>query len=96
MSPADFKRTLNHPENGVMTLDQLLALYAWHSRHHVAHITNLREAQRLVVTAVTNIACDSSSDLTPPVSMSSPAVTDAPLSARCQQDQPMDQRGGSI
>ena len=42
MSPADFKRTLNHPENGVMTLDHLLALYAWHSKHHVAHITNLR------------------------------------------------------
>ncbi|HEY5061969.1 MAG TPA: putative metal-dependent hydrolase [Gemmatimonadaceae bacterium] len=42
MSPADFKRTLNHPENGVMTLDHLLALYAWHSRHHVGHITNLR------------------------------------------------------
>jgi uncharacterized damage-inducible protein DinB len=42
MSPADFKRTLNHPEHGVMSLDHLLALYAWHSRHHIAHITNLR------------------------------------------------------
>jgi uncharacterized damage-inducible protein DinB len=42
MTPADFKRTLNHPENGVMTLDHVLALYAWHSRHHIAHITNLR------------------------------------------------------
>lgn len=38
----DFRRTLNHPENGVMTLDALLALYAWHGRHHVAHITTLR------------------------------------------------------
>jgi uncharacterized damage-inducible protein DinB len=42
LGPADFARTLNHPENGVMNLDQLLALYAWHGAHHVAHITNLR------------------------------------------------------
>jgi uncharacterized damage-inducible protein DinB len=42
MSPADFERTINHPENGTMTLDQLLALYEWHGRHHVAHINNLR------------------------------------------------------
>ena len=42
LAPADFARTLNHPENGVMNLDQLLALYAWHGAHHVAHITNLR------------------------------------------------------
>jgi hypothetical protein len=42
MSPSDFKRTLNHPESGIMTLDQLLAMYAWHSKHHVAHVNNLR------------------------------------------------------
>jgi uncharacterized damage-inducible protein DinB len=42
MSPDDFKRTLMHPENGMMTLDQLLAMYEWHSKHHVAHITSLR------------------------------------------------------
>ena len=42
MSSSDFERSLNHPENGVMTLDQLLALYAWHGKHHVAHITSLR------------------------------------------------------
>ena len=41
MTPADFERTLEHPENGVMMLDRMLALYAWHSRHHVAHITEL-------------------------------------------------------
>jgi hypothetical protein len=39
----DFERTLFHPEHGVMTLDSLIAMYAWHSRHHVAHITSLRE-----------------------------------------------------
>jgi uncharacterized damage-inducible protein DinB len=40
---ADFSRTINHPENGIMNLDRLLQLYAWHGRHHVAHITALRE-----------------------------------------------------
>ncbi len=42
MQPEDFARVLIHPESGRMTLDQLLALYAWHGDHHVAHITNLR------------------------------------------------------
>jgi hypothetical protein len=39
----DWKKTLRHPELGVMTLEKMLALYAWHGRHHVAHITSLRE-----------------------------------------------------
>lgn len=43
MGPADFERVIVHPESGEMTLARLLALYAWHSRHHVAHIRNLRE-----------------------------------------------------
>ena len=43
MTAGDFARTLNHPEKGLLTLDQMLALYAWHGRHHVAHITALRE-----------------------------------------------------
>jgi uncharacterized damage-inducible protein DinB len=43
LQPSDFARKLNHPELGVLTLEQLLALYAWHSRHHVAHITSLRQ-----------------------------------------------------
>ena len=42
MSPSDFARTLAHPENGLMNLDQMLALYEWHGKHHVAHVTNLR------------------------------------------------------
>jgi len=41
--PADFARTFRHPELGVVTLDKQLALYAWHGRHHVAHITSLRK-----------------------------------------------------
>lgn len=43
LEPADFARTMRHPERGVVTLDNTLALYAWHGRHHVAHITSLRE-----------------------------------------------------
>jgi hypothetical protein len=43
MSPSDFERKLSHPENGIMNLDQMLALYEWHGRHHVAHVTNLRD-----------------------------------------------------
>ena len=38
---AAFSRTFTHPELGSMSLDQQLALYAWHGRHHVAHITTL-------------------------------------------------------
>lgn len=43
MKPEDFARPFNHPENGPMTLDSLLAIYDWHGRHHAAHITGLRE-----------------------------------------------------
>jgi uncharacterized damage-inducible protein DinB len=43
LKSSDFGRTLNHPESGVMNLDRLLQLYAWHGRHHTAQITSLRE-----------------------------------------------------
>lgn len=43
MTPADFERPLIHPESGRQSLDQMLALYEWHSNHHVAHVTTLRE-----------------------------------------------------
>lgn len=40
----DWNRTVYHPEHKKeMTLWFLLGMYAWHSRHHVAHITALRE-----------------------------------------------------
>ena len=28
-----------------MTLDTLLSIYAWHGKHHTAHITALRERE---------------------------------------------------
>jgi len=43
LGPTDFARTFYHPEQGIVTLDKQLALYAWHGRHHVAHLTSLRE-----------------------------------------------------
>jgi uncharacterized damage-inducible protein DinB len=43
LTPEEWKRTFRHPDLGVMTLEKTLALYAWHGRHHVAHITTLRE-----------------------------------------------------
>ncbi len=43
MSEADFARTYVHPERGVVRLSREVGLYAWHGRHHVAHITSLRE-----------------------------------------------------
>ena len=41
----DFARKLVHPENGLMTLDRMLCLYAWHGKHHTAHITELRKRE---------------------------------------------------
>ena len=43
LSDADWKRTFRHPELGSVSLENNAALYAWHGRHHVAHITSLRE-----------------------------------------------------
>jgi uncharacterized damage-inducible protein DinB len=37
-----FTRGFNHPENGRQSLADSLAIYAWHARHHTAHITSLR------------------------------------------------------
>ena len=43
LGEADWARTFRHPELGVVPLEKNLALYAWHGRHHVAHVTSLRE-----------------------------------------------------
>jgi DinB family protein len=45
MTADDFARTLHHPEHGPITLDWMLQMYAWHGRHHVAHITALRQRE---------------------------------------------------
>lgn len=43
MADEDFKREFIHPETGNWPLEGALALYAWHSKHHKAHITSLRD-----------------------------------------------------
>ena len=45
LKPEDFARPVQHPEYGPMTLDKLLQMYAWHGRHHVAHVTTLRDRE---------------------------------------------------
>lgn len=43
LKPGDWYRTFRHPELGPMDLEKTLALYSWHGRHHVAHVTSLRD-----------------------------------------------------
>ena len=43
LTEADYARTFLHPERGAVRLDSNLAMYAWHGRHHAAHILGLRE-----------------------------------------------------
>ena len=45
LEASDFQRSLDHPELGRMSLEMILALYAWHGRHHVAHINGLRQRE---------------------------------------------------
>lgn len=45
LTPAQFARTAHHPERGPLTVDFIVALYSWHGRHHLAHITGLRHRQ---------------------------------------------------
>lgn len=47
ISEKEFERTVVHPEHGLtMTLWYMLGSYAWHGKHHVAHITGLRERMK--------------------------------------------------
>jgi uncharacterized damage-inducible protein DinB len=44
LAPEDWARKFRHPDHEKpMSIDDSLALYAWHGKHHVAHITSLRE-----------------------------------------------------
>ena len=46
-SDSDWEKTLYHPEHKKQfTLWHFLGLYAWHGKHHVAHITGLRQRMR--------------------------------------------------
>jgi hypothetical protein len=44
LGPGEGARQFRHPEHGrFITIDELIAMYAWHGEHHVAHVTGLRE-----------------------------------------------------
>ena len=44
MSDSDFEKTLFNPQRrGQITLWDMLGIYAWHGKHHVAHIKTLKE-----------------------------------------------------
>jgi hypothetical protein len=45
LSEEDFQKGYNHPEHGRQSLSTALAMYAWHARHHTAHISGLRARQ---------------------------------------------------
>ena len=40
LTEQQWARTMRHPQHGLLRLDQVLALYAWHGDHHIAHVTN--------------------------------------------------------
>lgn len=41
MEASQFSMTFNHPESGILRLDQAVGLYAWHGNHHLSQITSL-------------------------------------------------------
>ena len=45
LKPDDWKKNFRHPELGTVSLEKNLALYSWHSKHHTAHITELKKAK---------------------------------------------------
>ena len=46
MTAEQWSRTFRHPDAGVLRLDINAMLYAWHGKHHLAHITGLRDRMR--------------------------------------------------
>lgn len=42
LGPAELARPYRHPEQGDVPVRTALAIYAWHGRHHTAHVTTLR------------------------------------------------------
>lgn len=43
LSDSEMERTFIHPEhNKESRIDETIGMYAWHCRHHLAHITNLK------------------------------------------------------
>lgn len=45
LTARDWVRAFRHPDLGAVPLEKNVGLYAWHGKHHVAHITSLRESK---------------------------------------------------
>ncbi|MEM8891128.1 MAG: YfiT family bacillithiol transferase [Bacteroidota bacterium] len=45
MGEEEYQKRLEHPVSGHLTLDEMLALYAWHCDHHLAHVTELKKRE---------------------------------------------------
>lgn len=45
MREEEYQKELIHPVSGNLNLDEMLSLYAWHSGHHWAHITELKKRE---------------------------------------------------
>ena len=45
LTAVQWQRGFRHPERGPSTIEMATLLYAWHCRHHLAHITHLRAAK---------------------------------------------------
>lgn len=43
LEETQWSRRSRHPDMGIFRVDELAALYDWHGRHHIAHITSLRQ-----------------------------------------------------
>ena len=48
LSEDQWRRKLIHPDSGEWTLEKMLGLYAWHGKHHTAHITELKRRENWV------------------------------------------------
>ncbi|CAM3030919.1 hypothetical protein PASE110613_13160 [Paenibacillus sediminis] len=45
LSEADLSKTFFHPQSGEVSVGLNIGIYAWHCRHHIAHITSLCNRQ---------------------------------------------------
>ncbi len=45
LTPPDMKKTFIHPDSGEVSVGKNIGIYAWHGRHHLAHINSLSNHQ---------------------------------------------------
>ena len=45
LTPADTEKTFIHPDSGEVSVGKNIGIYAWHGKHHLAHITSLSNRQ---------------------------------------------------